>query len=626
VRHLGYKRAMSKHMVVAALVILASCDDSPTRRPTTANDLLWRVAPEDARGGIVISPYAVGMIEDATLVARDFLAKAGPELQPLQQYAAGLIEQLRAGGDARLADLGLARNKGAALFFGPDGKLATVVLPIADRDAFVARANGTRAATADGVDQIGDGACKVVGPHYACARSEALLATLGKGRLVEQLPKLRARGDIEVIAALPGDGTTHTTLLAAAELERGAFVIRGLVLQPQPGWVAALGEAQRPKTAIGRSAGFGVIDLRPLAANVPPLPLTEEVTLIDVVGSLAGPLSLTVPAGVMTIELEQPLSDPAPIAKVLARCGDVPALAPWAARIEDGTCTITIREAGLDLALWVEGSTLRVGKRGVDVAAQATPVPMPPAALEMATGTWSLAMWGRGSMFAPTERPGMPDLDRIDPGQLAPIRAMSLVNELGFAVKRDGDALRFLVTGRTAFANPRELVAKLVDLTARDALANTASAKAGPIADAHRASPFAHDHASGQAGLLVATYLIAAGSSFLAPLFADADADADAEVPTTPVEAPPEGWLTQRRVEQYATAVYPEWRRQNPKAPCPTMPELASFVGPDAAAVDEWGRPLTARCDAKGNITVTSPGVDGTAGTDDDIQGSSAPE
>lgn len=545
--HLGYKRRMFRpcllNLVALAAVAAAAagCDEGRAGRPTTTNDELWKLAPDGARGAIVASPYAIGMIEDGSVALRDLITKAGPELGPLQDQLDEWLAPL-GGGNVKLEQLGLTRTKGGAVFFGRDGKLAVVVLPIADRDTFLARAHGTRGA-GDGPDTIGDqAACQVFGKHYACARSTAGLAAIGKGDLAKVLAKARVRGDLEVIAEVPL-GAQRSTVVAAVQLERGELVVRGIVANPPQQVFEKLGEPTRPKTPIGRSAGFGVLDLRPLLAEGGPQPVAEGVTLGQLGKSLGGPLMVSVPAGEPTIELTQALSDPKPAIAVVTACDQSPLLAQFGAKKVGDGCQIELAEANLVLDVWVADGVFHIGKKGPPLAGNA--VAMSPATIEMATGKWGFVLWGRGTMFAPNTKPVAKEPPQVDPRMLAPVRAMASINEAGLALATiqtpdgKGKAVKFLLVLRTAFANPADVVAALTDISGRDVLMNTAPERARPIAEGHRGSPFAADYAAGQSGLLLATYLIGAATQVIAPIVIAARADDGPPAEEAVPEAPP---------------------------------------------------------------------------------------
>ncbi|MEO8698889.1 MAG: hypothetical protein ABI867_02565, partial [Kofleriaceae bacterium] len=499
---------MYKWIPVALAALATSCDDGPPAgRPTISQDQLWGLAPEGAGGGIVASPHAIGMIEDGVLSLRSFMEKAGLEMDQLEEQIDGVLAPF-GGHKATLAEMGLTRTKPGALFIAPDGMVA--VLPIADRDAFLAKANGTKSPTVDGIDKIGNASCKLFGPHYVCAQTEALLGKVGKGTLKAEVAKAKSRGDIEIVGTrLPLGGKAKATFVATVQLERGELVMRGLLINPPAESLKWLETSVRPRTQIGRSAGLAVVDPRAMFANTPPVPLVEGVTIVDVVKTFAGPATITIPAGEANLDAEIPLTDPAPATKVLAKC-DVTGLKDLGAKLVDGVCRIRIEQATLDLDLWVDGNTLHVGHKGKELGGKS--VPMRPLALEVATGQWGFVIWGRGSSFAPQAKTTPNDVTGINPVQAMPLRVMSAVDEIGFAAKKEtlpeGDAIRFVLDLRTSFANPATVIDKLVTISAMDILANTASGKAKPIADAHPGTLYAADFTAGQHGLLLPTKLV----------------------------------------------------------------------------------------------------------------------
>ncbi len=496
--------------MLVALALVVGCKKEAPELPTTlASDTLWSLAPEGARGGIVVSPRGVALAESGSVAVRALIAKA-PELADVKEKLDFALAQL-GGPNTMLADLGMSKDKGAAMFFVETGMVA--VLPVVDRDVFLAKVKGTKSATPDGVDMIDTAACKLVATQYVCATSEPLLATLSKGELKSRLARINARGDIEIVGIeLPLGGPAPGSFAAVAQLERGTITMRGVVLNAASEVTRMLATTTKPRTAIGQSSGYGVIDLRPLLANVAPEPLVEGVTFVDIAKTLAGPLTISVPAGQLTLDMQLAVSDVGPITKVVERCTELPPLA--GATVANGVCHIKVTEANLEVDAWVEGKTLRVGKRGS--AVPGTAVAMSPIGMEIANGQWALAFWGRGSMFGPSMQPSR-DIEGVNPQLMLPVRIMSMMNEAGVAVKLDGDALRFVATVRTAFSNPDDVLAKIVEITAMDLLADKATAKAAPIAAAHPGSPFAADFKAGQGGLLVPTTLIGMGMTIAIP-------------------------------------------------------------------------------------------------------------
>ncbi len=604
---------------------LASCDDEPTGRPTSAVDALWKLAPDGSRFAIVLSPYAIGMIEAGSLSLRSFIVKAGMEMAAFDAQLDSLLEPV-GGKGVKLADLGLTATKGGALFFVKDGMLA--VLPIADRDAFLAKAHGTKAETAEGIDKINGNACKQMGPHYVCATTEAILATTGKSAIMERLAKLKTRGDIEMVLTelpLQGPDNPRSSIVATAQLERGAWVMRGLVGNPPANIAGKLSSSAKPRTRIGKSAGFAVFDLRPFIESSDAV-VTEGVTQAQLVKSMAGPVTLDVAAGSTILDMQQPLSDPKPFTKVVEHCGDIDVFKQLGATFKDGICHVALDQMNLDLDMWMDGNTLHIGKKGAQVTDVS--VSMPPVATELATGSWGFAFWGRGTMFAPTEKPPTEPQGGVNPMVTTPLRTMSMLDEVGFGVKQDGTDLRFVFTMRTAFANPVAVLDQLTDITAMDVLGNKAAAKAKPIAEANPSSPFAGDFAAGQHGLVIPTQMLFTGMSMLIPAILHFTRGNRAETTTSP-QAPPEmplGTITRLRVKGYATDGLEMWKKKNPGKTCPaTMAELAAAVDPQAVFEDEWGKEFVMVCGGKlpegaKGIAIVSPGPDGKLGTADDIK------
>ena len=120
-------------------------------------------------------------------------------------------------------------------------------------------------------------------------------------------------------------------------------------------------------------------------------------------------------------------------------------------------------------------------------------------------------MWGRGTTL------GAPMPANIPADALLMLRLLALVNETGAGVKVDGDTVTFQAVVRTAFANPPDVVAKLLALTDAQ-LADKAMLEA--IAKASPDSPFAADYEAGGGGLLVPSFVTGAFASIAVPAIA----------------------------------------------------------------------------------------------------------
>lgn len=521
---------------LVCLCALLGCEEATSRAqlspvaPTSsaATDALWALTPAGARGGLVASPRAVGLAEDTFAMVRAFL-DATPDVAPLKEQ---LDEALaRTGGSSKLADWGLARDKGAALFLLNDGMVA--ILPVANRDAFLAKAGGKRGTDTDTIDTT---VCKPTKDVYACATSAALLDTLGKGDLKSRFATAKARGDIELVAIeLPFTETPTGTVAAAIQIGRGSFAIRGAVGNPPVELTQKLGPPIKARTDTLRSAGFGVIDIRPFLAGIPDVPVVGDITFAQLVAAIAGPLTINVPAGEATFDLELPLSETTKIAQVVEHCTEFPPFAELGATLVQGRCHIKLPDTAIDLEVWVEGQSLRIGKR--DQKAPGKYVPMSPIGAEIAKGEWSLAFWGRGTLFGPAQTPPTPPTGELAPDAAVAIRLTTLVDEAGVAAKRDGDLVRFVIVTRTAFSNPEPILGKVLAITASDLVQSRAPERAAPIARVAPTSPFGQDFAAGQSGMIIPTSLLSMAANVVLPRFLAAMRGPQPETPIAPPEA-----------------------------------------------------------------------------------------
>ena len=507
---------------VCLLAVFGCEDDSrpahpspaaPTPASIAATDALWALTPAGARGAIVASPRALGLAEDAFALARGFVDST-PDLAPMKRELDELLA--RTGGSTKLADWGLTRDKGAALFLLHDGLVA--ILPLANRDVFLAKVKGKKGQDADVID---DTTCKTVKGVYACATSAALLDTLGKGDLKSKLVAANARGELEVVGIeLPFTDAATGTVAAAIQLARGQFAIRGAIGAPPAELTSKLGQVAKPRTDRNRSAGFGVIDVRPFLAGVPDVPIVGDITFSQLTQAIAGPLTINIPAGEATIEMELPLTDGAKVKKFVEHCTDFAPLAQLGATVVQGGCHIKVPDSAIDLEAWVDGNTLRLGKRGVKATGKH--VPMSPLGQELANGEWAFAFWGRGTLFGKAPVPVPPAEGELPPESAVAIRFTTLIDEAGVGARMDGELLRFVAVARSAFANSDAVLAKVLAITAEDLVKGRAADKAAPIARVARASPFGQDFAAGQSGMIIPTSLLGMATNVILPRFLQA--------------------------------------------------------------------------------------------------------
>ena len=506
---------------LAGLAVVSGCKSesgggvaSPVQPMATAEqDALWKLAPEGAIAGFVASPRGVELVERAVLAGRALLATA-PELAPLAQKLEAALRDATGTPSPTLADLGLTHDKSLAWFMARDGRFV-LVLPVADRDRFLAKVHGKRGAD---VDELDGGVCKTIDGRYVCVQNRALLAGLGAAALDTTRTAAGARGELE-FAGHDFTGPHGPSVAVAAQLVPGAITVRGTVGGVPSSVTTMLGAPVRPRPESAGSSGFGVIDLTPYLALVPAVPVMRGITLDRLARSVAGPLTLAVAPGTTDLGIRIPLNDPAPAKTLVEHCTELPALAVAGATVKDGACQFTVPQIGIQVAAWIEGKELRIGQR--TGAASAALVPSPLAA-ELSRSEWSVAFSSRGTYLAIADLPGATDMLKSATDDAAMIaRALPLLNELGFGLRKQGDALHFVLGVRTAWANPDDVVRKLLAVSSADLLSGRASRTSQAIAAAAPGSPFAQDLRAGTGGLICLAMPVGILAGVAVPAFMD---------------------------------------------------------------------------------------------------------
>jgi type IV pilus assembly protein PilA len=506
---------MKRTLVVLALVAGCHKDRSTSQAPlpsptapasTSEQDALWAKAPEGAVGGLVMSSRAITLFEHGWHDVHAFL-KSFPAFAPAEQEMTAELAKVGLSPDFTAADLGLAPGKGFALFVVGDEPV--MLLPVGDRDKFLAKVKGTKGTDVDRIDEV---SCKMLdGGWYGCAKVVALFDKLGKGNLKSKLDAAKARGDIEGVA------TGEVEVAAVMQLDRGAFVARGVVGGVPKMITSKLGTPVKPRVDIDHAAGFAVLNVQPLLAEVPPLPIVEGVTAADLAKTVNGPLSITMAPGDFNIDSRIPLSDTGPAQKLIDHCGDLPPM--LGAKTVGGSCHIPVPQYNFGIDFWIDGKELHMGTKGAKPSGSS----VPPSAIgaEIAKGEWQAALWGHGTLLAPDHI--IPaDLPDTMPDQAAMvIRAIVMFNEVGLAVTLDGDAVRFVVSGRSAWSNPDDVVAKLQAVSPDDILKGKGGEVGKAIADSAPKSPFAADYQAGASGLMAPTAVIGMLAAVAVPAFLD---------------------------------------------------------------------------------------------------------
>ena len=103
-------------------------------------DALWDLAPDDTQLGFVASPRAIGLAIRAVNAIRDVAAQ--PDLAPAKPQIDMIVKGLFGSETGTAADAGFSETRGFAMFATSDGVLG--VMPVVDRDKFMATKHGTR--------------------------------------------------------------------------------------------------------------------------------------------------------------------------------------------------------------------------------------------------------------------------------------------------------------------------------------------------------------------------------------------------------------------------------------------------------------------------------------------------
>ncbi|HEY4242040.1 MAG TPA: hypothetical protein VGM88_19605 [Kofleriaceae bacterium] len=472
-------------------------------------DGLWALAPADATVGIVGNAAALG-------AAKSLLTTVKPSAGSEGVFAAAR-EQL--GALAELSsvpwpELGIDPAKGFAMFATPKGRI--VVLPVASRDQFIGRVHGVRG-TGEAADLVpGLGTCKPVELAYACASDAALLEHLGGGgALAATVHRVGERGDLEVSA----ERLVWAHAAATVRITRGAVLAHAVILGIEPAGLARFGPPV--KIADPTAAGFGVFDLGPAVADLPAVPLAEGVTLADVAHALGGAATMRASAGTGPIDLTiaMPLRDPRPVRTMLAACEAVASKAGVPAKVVGSHCRVSFPMLRVSLDAWLDDHVLHIAAADGPVRppppVTLAPIPAFPLREELAQGAWSFALWGRGALFTPQAA------NEIGfPTELARMQLLdALFDEVGFGVRRDGDAVRIVAGVRTAWASSDAVVNARLAITPLDILGTAAVAKTA--AAALPGSLLADDIAAGHAGRILPDLVVQLGLRFVVPALAE---------------------------------------------------------------------------------------------------------
>jgi hypothetical protein len=502
---LRYNPRMRAYLCGLVFVLGAACKSESTLPSSAAassaeRDALWAMAPRGADSGIVISPRGLDLIERA-VVALEAVADKAPDLAPLRAW---LARGLAAAGMSklRLAALGLTARKGFALFT-VGGAPALMVIPVDNRDVFLTQLGGRRQRDLlVGYDHIGRLGCKYLQDLYVCAIDPVLFDNPGHGEVPAVLRSAGGRGDLEIVARPRSEAPSFVVV---GQFERGAVTLRGTLSNLPRQLLDYAGPPAAPRAGSATASTFGVAVLTPLLAKLPAVPLAPGITLAQLARTVAGPLTFAMAGGTSDPDIQLPLSDPAPVRQLVEHCNELPMADEVDASANGGVCRVPLPWKSAAVEARVEGNQLRIAVRtdGRASAPTASPLVASPLAEELARGAWSIALFGRGTAFEPNLGPATGLLSELPGERRSALRAVALINEMGFGVRRDGDTLQVLWGVRTAWANPDDVVDKLLAITPDDIMSGKASGAARSIAAGATSSPFAQDLKAGAPGLLV---------------------------------------------------------------------------------------------------------------------------
>jgi type IV pilus assembly protein PilA len=488
--------------------------EAPKPPASTAElDALWALAPKEASFGFVASPHGLAMLERGA-IAIDALLEVAPDLAPLRGKLDEALRRDVGVSKLRLAEFGLTADKGFAAFStGTDQ--GVVIIPVADRDKFLAKVKGTKGTDHDVIKSY---TCKTIDGRYTCAASPELFAKLGGAGLQAPFKTAGVRGDLE----LAGHGITDPedpTVAMAIQVAPGSFVLRGTVSRLPAMVTDMIGSPSRPRDGLAVMSGFGWIDVAPYLARLPPVPIAENVTLADLGKTIAGPIAFGMPSNTLDFDIRIPLSDPGPAKALVEHCTDLPPLAAVGATIKDGACRVPIPQTAFVIDAWIDGKELRIGNRA---ATPTKPLAPSPLAQELAGGEWSVAFFGRGTGLDLSAVPGSSDLLQSTPAESKMfLRAITLFNEAGLALRKDGDALRFVLGVRTVWSNPDSVVQGVLKVSPEQTLSKEARATVASIAAAAPSSPFAEDAKAGVGGMALITAPVGILAAVAIPAYMD---------------------------------------------------------------------------------------------------------
>ncbi len=516
-------------LAVVAIVGVAACKKSKptdqrmlngaTAAPALAAidgaqaDKLWALAPNGTFVGAVLTGRGAAtavqtfetfraQISQVPALGEKFTAMYGQAMQEITGNPMGT-----------LTDAGLAPGAAAA-FFGKEQMV--LVLPVVDRDKFVAAAKGQRASDLqNGVDVIAALQCAPRKGFYVCASSLLLLDQLGSGSLVGRVDKVGSRGDLEVVVdfdlAPPNELGLKGTGALTLQLGGGQVLIRGVV----PRGANPLVADRKISLDTSCAAGFILADIMPLLKAVPGGNADKVAS-----AGVDGRFTAVMPAGRLDVDARLMLTSAAVATAAIGKCDAVPSNPIVTLTADDGICNIAVPSVGATLQAWVQDNQVRVAR---DKFGEGRCLALPRSALgtELADGSWHAAMWGRGFGIdgAVASFKNLP-MGELTPAQIAmAVRLFAVISEMGVGIDARPESTRFVVGLRTIFSNPPAVVAELQKALATMANGQLDSTAFVALAKKYPSSDFASDYAAGPVGLMVPVAAVGALAAIAVPAF-----------------------------------------------------------------------------------------------------------
>jgi hypothetical protein len=392
------------------------------------------------------------------------------------------------------------------------------------------------------------------------------------------------------------------------------------VIDVDADWTGALGPlalltgVRAPAPSLAGASGFVTLDVSSLRHLGGGTPIAAGVTLDQWLKSLLGPVTVRIPAGGDDLEVRAPLADSAPTTRIIGACGELTALFETAASTAPDTCRVQLPLVPpLEIDTWVEANELRGAAHRAAPAANGPDV-LTPIARELGDGSWSLALWGRGTAVATASSAPLP------PDAALGLRVAALFGEVGAGVRVSPSAVHLRLYVRTAWANPPEIARRYVAITSAEIASGAGANTARELTLQAPSAPLAGDLAAGPGGLVIPSTLIGAASVLIPAAVRLLTGTPDNR--ETPFQQRED---TSILVRSYTYEAYPKWKAANPGKRCPpSLAALGAMVVPPLAARDVWNRDLGLDC-AHDGIRVFSLGPDGQRGTTDDISSVRSP-